>query len=215
MYIEGVLTISFLFLLLFLFFPSSSLFRGVRVSGNGFDSLFSHPFFGPQLSCPQHFQEMSGSSSGAYNGLRDLNALPAGDIDDTDAFNPDDLALFTNTRFFDFDCGPGERRTNREQEGTEEGVESLKEGNMDFLNGRSRDFLQSLFVNCGFWVKGGVCVWITIQEASFFSFQGVFILYTWYHSLGEISPPRRVPQRTHSRQIAHPLGYARTTTSAP
>ncbi|RPB14675.1 hypothetical protein P167DRAFT_572400 [Morchella conica CCBAS932] len=74
-------------------------------------------------------------------GLQDLNALPlpSTDIDDTDvAFNPDDLAIFTNTRFFDFDIGPDDRR-NHNREGGETGRTDLidpelKNGGMDFLN---------------------------------------------------------------------------------
>ncbi|KAH0602414.1 uncharacterized protein H6S33_008753 [Morchella sextelata] len=74
-------------------------------------------------------------------GLQDLNALPlpSTDIDDTDvAFNPDDLAIFTNTRFFDFDIGPDDRR-NHNREGGETGRADLidpelKNGGMDFLN---------------------------------------------------------------------------------
>lgn len=76
-------------------------------------------------------------------GLQDLNALPlpSTDIDDTDvAFNPDDLAIFTNTRFFDFDIGPDDRR-NHNREGGDTGRTDLidpelKNGGMDFLNGK-------------------------------------------------------------------------------
>lgn len=37
--------------------------------------------------------------------LANLNTIPSADEQVIDTFNPDDLALFTNTRFFDFDMG--------------------------------------------------------------------------------------------------------------
>ncbi|KAL7275562.1 hypothetical protein RUND412_001488 [Rhizina undulata] len=78
--------------------------------------------------------------AGMNHYLDDLNALPsAADETPVDNFNPDDLALFTNTQFFDFDMGQpagGEFR-----EGREKGVvggrsvdPTLKGSNLDFLN---------------------------------------------------------------------------------
>ena len=37
--------------------------------------------------------------------LSNLNTIPAPDEHVVDTYNPDDLALFTNTQFFDFDMG--------------------------------------------------------------------------------------------------------------
>ena len=37
--------------------------------------------------------------------LSNLNTIPAPDEHAVDTYNPDDLALFTNTQFFDFDMG--------------------------------------------------------------------------------------------------------------
>lgn len=98
--------------------------------------------------------------SGSYhNGIRDLNILPTADDPDADAFSPDDLAIFTNTRFFDFDMGPetkqGSARAVSQQEEDAEGDPladgelidpNLKGGNMDFLNGRlPRDKISFFF----------------------------------------------------------------------
>lgn len=93
--------------------------------------------------------------SGPYNGgLRNLNVLPPAEDPDADAFNPDDLAIFTNTRFFDFDMRPKpEQRRARSGNHQEDDPEdplaegelidpNLKAGDMDFLNGR---FLKRFF----------------------------------------------------------------------
>lgn len=86
-------------------------------------------------------------SSSYPGGLRNLNALPSPEDPDADAFNSDDLAIFTNTQFFDFDMGPkAEQRRNRHVNQQEDDPEdplaegelidpNLK-GDMDFLNGR-------------------------------------------------------------------------------
>ena len=41
----------------------------------------------------------------ASHFLSNLNTVPAPDEHVVDTYNPDDLALFTNTQFFDFDMG--------------------------------------------------------------------------------------------------------------
>lgn len=87
--------------------------------------------------------------SSPYNGgLRNLNVLPPAEDPDADAFNPDDLAIFTNTRFFDFDMRskPEQRRarsSNQQEDDPEDPLAegelidpNLKAGDMDFLNGR-------------------------------------------------------------------------------
>ncbi|KAL7274986.1 hypothetical protein RUND412_002080 [Rhizina undulata] len=50
---------------------------------------------------------MSGFSSRVNMSLylANFNAIPTADEPDVDTFNPNDLAFFTNTRFFDFDVG--------------------------------------------------------------------------------------------------------------
>lgn len=37
--------------------------------------------------------------------LADLNTIPSAEEQVVDNYNPDDLSLFTNTQFFDFDMG--------------------------------------------------------------------------------------------------------------
>lgn len=87
--------------------------------------------------------------AGSYGSLQNLNVLPPRPAEDpdADAFNPDDLAIFTNTRFFDFDMRPKTERRARpstQQEGDPEDPlaegelidPNLKAGDMDFLNGR-------------------------------------------------------------------------------
>jgi hypothetical protein len=76
--------------------------------------------------------------------LQDLNTIPSAD-EQIDAFNPDDLDLWTNTQFFDFDMGGQIARdpteTTREQKpaaNSSTAIDpSLKEGGGfdSFLNG--------------------------------------------------------------------------------
>jgi hypothetical protein len=55
-----------------------------------------------------------GGGEGGSECPRDLDALRADDHDGkvVDSFNPDDLALYTNTKFFEFDIGNGEGETS-------------------------------------------------------------------------------------------------------
>lgn len=83
--------------------------------------------------------------SGPYHGgLRNLNVLSSPDDPDADAFNSNDLAIFTNTRFFDFDMRQKaeQQRSQREddlEDPLAEGelIDPNLKGDMDFLNGRS------------------------------------------------------------------------------
>lgn len=84
-----------------------------------------------------------------FNYLQDLNTIPSAD-EQVEAFNPDDLDIWTNTRFFDFDMGAiAHDPTEDSREQKRPIVETAPTAHIDpslkefdsFLNGVCRDCL--------------------------------------------------------------------------
>jgi len=79
--------------------------------------------------------------------LANLNTIPASDEQVVDTFNPDDLALFTNTQFFDFDMGEnlGDFAANRSFNGatqkTGQKQDTVQKQHFDGQNAIDADFL--------------------------------------------------------------------------
>ena len=77
---------------------------------------------------------MSGHIGGGPSYLCDLNMLPEEGVKADAKFDPDDLSLYTNTQFFEFDVGEGDGEQGSERFTVPEEAQ-LKNGHLGFLNG--------------------------------------------------------------------------------